>query len=226
MLVGKLKPDDERAQGMVQRPTSDIKAILDEIFEVWDPASEAFFINHGSTIAGALACLPGIVISLRLRKMWGIQKASRFSTSAFLVPSTLPWAYITHALHYEYITNDIILQETDCTVCVDIRSSVIQWCLGFAVPAAFSFFGSCIVASSLDLRSAPRSKEGWMKISRVTFGKLTPYFAGFTLLQLIGSGILVRQEYENRETVLSELNRRFILDQEYRRQQLIMTENK
>jgi len=224
MLLGKLSPDDDRTNGMVHRTQTDMKATLDEIFQVWEPASQAFFINHGSTIAGVLATIPGLVISLRLRKMWSLQRM--LDTAVFLVPSTLPWGFLNQNLHQEFVTNDIILQETDCSVCVDLRSSAIQWTVGLAIPAAFSFVGSCIIASSLSLRSAPRTKAGWINITKATFGKITPYLAGFTLLQLIGSGILVRQQYENRDTVLNELNRRFILDQEYQRQHQIMAENK
>lgn len=45
-----------------------------------------------------------------------------------------------------------IFQETECPVCVDVRSSVIQFTAGFIFPLFFSYTGAAIAATANNAR--------------------------------------------------------------------------
>ena len=52
----------------------------------------------------------------------------------------------------EALIKFILYKETECSVCVDLRSSVIQITCGFFVPLFFSYTGAAITAKASNLR--------------------------------------------------------------------------
>jgi len=216
VVFGKMRPEDPQTEGMVHNSRDQALRLMTDIFNCWEPSHQAWPINHGSKIAAVAAAIPGIILTFKFRKMLGISRVPAASTMSYatLVPSVLIPAVISGFLHEFRVKDDILLQETECSVCVDMRSSLIQLAGGSVMSTIIPYGGAVLTAQNFNLRISPAKLSGWVPITRVIFSKISHYLIGFLLLQLAVSAALVRAQYDCRDEVLSEIETRFLLDKE------------
>ncbi|XP_023333216.1 uncharacterized protein LOC111704994 [Eurytemora carolleeae] len=216
-VLERYSPGSEEAQGMIARSKQEALELMNDVFEHWEPKHQAWIINKSYIISSGAAALPGLILSIKFRKLLGLRKMTKIQMATLPAATVLP-GIMAGVGHKILITDDILIQETECPVCVDVRSSVIQFTAGFIFPLFFSYTGAAIAATANNARIAPNNLKGWIPVTKVIFGRIPIYLGGLALIQLITSGVLVREEYNSRDLVLAELESRFIADQ--RRKQI------
>jgi len=213
MMFGRLRPDDPRTEGMRHQSREQALDLLNQVFIYFQPSNQAWIMNNAPYIAMAAACIPGLVLSHKFRTMFGVQ-GKGISKLITLPPAVLLPGGITYLSQRLYVRDDILLNETECAVCVDIRSAALQVSTGLALPLFFSYTGNAVSAAQYNLKIVPSTLSGWGPITRRMMNRVTPLILGFTLAQLLVAGVLVREMYKSRDLVLSEMELRFAIEAE------------
>lgn len=214
MAVKKLKPDDPETEGLVPTNREDALELLDEIIEVWQPSHQSWFLNNSAKVAGFMATLPAIYLSLRLRRMFGLQKVSKLSDGVLYFPGMISGGVLAYSAHKLFVRDDIVLQETDCSVCVDLRSAAIQVSSGLFLPSILTYGSAIMHASRNNLRLVPKSLKGFVLLSKGVYTKLFVPLCALTIMEALVSEGLVRKQYADRVVIMGELERRYTLGQQ------------
>ena len=62
--------------------------------------------------------------------------------------------------HDFFVTHDIFLQETSCTVCLETRATALQVTLGAFLPFVSSLAGTLLLGQQMNFKWVPRSRNG------------------------------------------------------------------
>merc|ERR1712226_450908 len=111
-----------------------------------------------------------------------------------------------------FVTEDILMQETVCPVCVETRAISFQVGLGAILPAASAFYGSVVVGMFNKSAWVPRNFTGVLNLTKNTISNNSKLLMGMTVLQLLLAGGLVHLQVNCFEDVMAELNRRYEVD--------------
>lgn len=214
VLLEKLKPEDHKTDGLVNTTRQDALNLLNEIFEVWDPPHQSWFLNNSARVAGIMATVPALFLTFRLRRLFGLQKVSKASDAVMFVPGITMAGVPAYFAHLFYVRDDIVLQETECSVCVDIRSAALQVSTAMIIPSMMSFGGAIMSAARHNLRIVPKSLKSMGLLSKGVFSKLFVPLTALTAIEIATSEFLVRKQYNDRVVVMGELERRYTIEQQ------------
>eukprot|EP00088_Acartia_fossae_P003734 TRINITY_DN1159_c0_g1_i12.p1 TRINITY_DN1159_c0_g1~~TRINITY_DN1159_c0_g1_i12.p1 ORF type:complete len:227 (-),score=28.18 TRINITY_DN1159_c0_g1_i12:127-807(-) len=219
VVFGKFRPDDPEVEGMVSTGRQDALELMDTIYENWNPPRATWLLNNSHLLAGVAVAAPSVVMALRMRRLFGLDRERMSLSVGFLVPLAVNSPLASY-LHRTQIRDDIVLHETDCSVCVDIRSQAIQISLGVVYPTVMTYLGAIATANLAQLRITPRSLKGFYVLTKGVAGKIGSLVAGMTLMQIVISGIGVRQLYDDRDQIMAELETRFAIMDQWKRREL------
>jgi len=212
MAVQKLRPDE--AEGLVHTSREDALELLDEIFDVYQPSHQSWLLKNSSKVAAFMAGVPAIYLALRMRRMFGLGKVSKMSDSLLYMPgialATLP-AYFGHQY---FIRDDIVLQETDCSVCVSVRSAAIQVSSGMILPSILTYGSAIMNTARHNLRITPKTVKGFAMLSKGVYTKLFVPLCALSIMELVVSECLVQKQYHDRVVIMGELERRYTLEKQ------------
>ena len=76
-----------------------------------------------------------------------------------VLPVMVPGA-LCGLTHDFYVSHDIILQETPCTVCLETRATSLQVALGAFLPFVSSVAGTLLLGHQMSLKWVPRNSNG------------------------------------------------------------------
>jgi len=214
MAVQKLKPEDPETEGLVPTTREDALELMNEIIEVWQPSHQSWLLNNSAKVAGIFATLPAIYLSLRMRRMFGLDKVSKMTDGFMYLPGLASAGAPAYAAHSLYVRDDIVLQESDCSVCVDVRSAAIQVSSSLILPSILTYGSAIMHASRNNLRLVPKSLKGFVMLSKGVYSKLFVPLCALTIMELLVSEGLVRKQYTDRVVLMGELERRYTLEQQ------------
>ena len=192
---------DQGGSGMVWATRNATVTLLRDLFSDWQPSKQAWPINYGFVLCGTAAGASGLISCLALSKhleLWRHKWTVRF----FPLPlSILVPAAISATCHNFLVTNDIILQETACPVCVETRAISLQVALGAIFPAVAAFGGTLVIgqqvtSTSKYLKWMPRTLPQLFSFAKSTVLKHQPLLLGTTALHLLLAGGLVYAEVQ------------------------------
>ena len=136
------------------------------------------------------------------------------SVSGVFIPKTLSVLVpgsLAGMAHDEMIVNDVIIQETPCTVCVETRATALQVLLGSTLPYAGCLLGLVLWGKKDCLKWIPGERSGkgaWFNFYRNTLMKSSKMMTLVTVSQMLLAGGLVYAENESFHRVMSELDTR------------------
>ena len=110
--------------------------------------------------------------------------------------------------HDNLVTNDILLQETACPVCVETRAISGQVAIGVGMSSLSAYAGSLIVGAFLESKWFPRSPLELFNLTRKLVSSSSSILIGWTVVQMVIAGGLVTAQRISYETVMEELERR------------------
>ena len=110
--------------------------------------------------------------------------------------------------HESYITNDILLQETPCSVCVETRAIAGQVGIAVGVSSTSAYAGSLIVGNFLNLKWMPGTFGSLVKLTQNVVSKSSLLLATLTAAEMMVAGGLVYFEQRAYDSVMEELERR------------------
>ena len=76
-----------------------------------------------------------------------------------VLPMMVPGA-LCGLTHEFFVTHDIYLQETRCSVCLESRATALQVTLGAWLPFISSLIGTVILGQQINLKWVPRNRSG------------------------------------------------------------------
>ena len=190
--------EEKGGAGMVWSTRNSTVTLLKSLFEDWEPSHQAWPINYGSILCGTAAGTSGLLSCLALSKqleLWRHKWTVRF----FPLPLSIMVPAALSAMAHNYaVTDDIILQETACPVCVETRAISLQVALGAIFPAAAAFGGTLIVGQQITstkwINWLPRTFPQLISFTKSTVLRHQPLLLGLTALNLLLAGGLVHFE--------------------------------
>ena len=122
--------------------------------------------------------------------------------------------------HSTMITDDILLQDTACSVCVETRATALQVILGSALPYSSILAGYVLWGKKDFLKWLPRERDGWgawKQFYKSTLARSSKVITLVTVAQMIVAGALVYGQNHSFYTVMDELDRRIQADEAKKR---------
>jgi hypothetical protein len=214
VLFGKFKPEDPKTEGLVNTTRSDVLELLNELYEVWDPPHQTWLLNNSPKVAAVVAIVPAMFLCHRIRRLFGLHKFAKASDAIFYAPAISVAGAPAFFWHKQMVRDDIVLQETDCSVCVDIRSAVGQFTAGIFLPFMLAYAGGIASAINYNLRIVPTNMKSFVVLSKGLFRKLAIPLSAMSFIQLGTSAFLVRKQYADRDIVMAELEARYTREQQ------------
>ena len=137
-------------RGLVKISRAEALAEAQEICSMWTPASEVFWLNHGTTVPMALGAVPGAFLTGLIRKWNNIPhkvggRLLSVMPAAMLAAAGCGWMY-------EMARDDILLNQTRCPVCLELRLTAQLLFFGVVTPTAISISGSHSYLATLSYR--------------------------------------------------------------------------
>ena len=99
----------------------------------------------GPWMVGTAAGMTGLLSLNYVHRILRLREFAKFSVFAATVP--IP-AFLTIILNTTMVTESIMLQNTQCPVCLELRAAAIQLGTGFVQPVGLAVFSTIMVASS------------------------------------------------------------------------------
>ena len=201
-VIGTYSSPDEAAEkggaGMVWSTRNSTLTLLKSIFKDWQPSQQAWPINYGIHLSGIGAGASGLLSCLALSKqleLWRHKWTVRF----FPLPlSIMVPAALSATFHSFLVTDDILLQETACPVCVETRAISLQVALGAIFPAVAAFGGTLVVGQTITtnkwVKWLPRTLPQLVSFAKTTVLRNQPLLLGMSALNLLLAGGLVYAE--------------------------------
>ena len=117
-------------------------------------------------------------------------------------------------MYHEFlITNDILLQETACPVCVETRAIAGQVALGAGLSSLSAYAGSLIIGDLAKMKWSPRSFGGLVKLTKDVVSQGSMFLVTLIVAQMIIAGVLVQLQRSSHESVMEELERRIEVEE-------------
>ena len=190
--------EEKGGVGMVWSSRNATVTLLKSVFEEWEPSHQAWPINYGSILCGTAAGASGFLSCLALSKQLELWR-HKWTVRLFPLPLSIMVPAALSAMAHNYaVTDDIILQETACPVCVETRAISLQVALGAIFPAAAAFAGTLVVGQQITstkwLNWLPRSFPQLISFAKSTVLRQQPLLLGLTALNLLLAGGLVHFE--------------------------------
>eukprot|EP00090_Calanus_glacialis_P039269 TRINITY_DN68393_c0_g1_i1.p1 TRINITY_DN68393_c0_g1~~TRINITY_DN68393_c0_g1_i1.p1 ORF type:complete len:229 (-),score=59.93 TRINITY_DN68393_c0_g1_i1:88-774(-) len=213
VIIGQFsKPEEAQEQGLVYSTRVETLQLFKKIFSDWEPWWQAAPLNFSSNIAGGAASIPGLLVALKLRRLLpGLTRAKSNWVPiplSVLVPGSLAGMY-----HEFLITNDILLQETACPVCVETRAIAGQVALGAGLSSLSAYAGSLIIGDLAKMKWSPRSFGGLVKLTKDVVSQGSMFLVTLIVAQMIIAGVLVQLQRSSHESVMEELERRIEVEE-------------
>lgn len=219
--------EEKGGSGMVWSTRNATLTLLKSMFSDWEPSHQAWPINYGITVCGISAGASGLLSCLALSKQLELWR-HKWTVRLFPLPlSIMVPAALSATFHSYLVTDDILLQETACPVCVETRAISLQVALGAIFPAAAAFGGTLVVGQQITstkwVKWLPRTMPQLFSFAKSTVLRHQPLLLGLTTLNLLLAGGLVYAEVlfpskygypdlflqvKSYEEVMSELERR------------------
>ena len=175
VAMGRVAPEVAKEHGLIPASRNEMLSELRSLFVDWEPWHQSFFMNHGCNFLVLAGMLPGYSYAKKFR--W---KQTIFSANSELgccssmfpgvarapgrwLPVVLPVmvpAAVCGLTHDFYVTHDIFLQETPCTVCLETRATSLQVTLGAFLPFVSSVAGTLLLGHQMSLKWVPRTRSG------------------------------------------------------------------
>ena len=133
-----------------------------------------------------------------------------------LVSAMVPGA-LCGMSHMYWVTADILLQETPCSVCVETRSTALQVICGAWIPYVSSLLGYVMVGRGANLKWIPSERAGWgawLGLYKDVLSRSQNILVAATVAQMLVAGALVYAEASSYWSIMSELDRRVREDEE------------
>ena len=132
------------------------------------------------------------------------------------------WSYMPAALAmtvpaslcgqlHQFIVNDIALQETPCSVCVETRATAYQVACGALLPWVAPLPGFILLGKEMSWKWVPHPRASWQEWGKMyynIFNKSSKMLVGVTVVQMLVAGGLVWAETRDYWSVMDELERR------------------
>ena len=190
--------EEKCGAGMVWSTRNSTLDLLKSIFIDWEPSHQAWPINYGIGVCGIAAGTSGFLSCMALSRqleLWRHKWTVRF----FPLPlSIMVPAALSASLHSYLVTDDILLQETACPVCVETRAISLQVALGAIFPPVAAFGGTLVVGQQVTttkwLKWMPRTMPQLFSFAKTSVLKNQPLLLGMTALNLLIAGGLVYAE--------------------------------
>jgi len=208
VIVGQFsKPEEATEHGLVYSSRLQTLELFKRIFYDWEPWWQAAPVNYCASIAGAAATFPGLLVALKLRRI--LPGMARAKSNWVPVPlSMLVPGSLAGMFHEKMITNDILLQETPCPVCVETRAIAGQVALGAGLSSLSAFAGTLIIGDLLKAKWSPRSFSGVVKLTKDVVSQSSMLLVPIIVSQMVIAGVLVFLQRSSHESVMEELERR------------------
>jgi len=206
--IGQFSTPEEAAEyGLVRSTRDQTLSMVQKTFTEWEPGWQALPINVAAPLSGIAAGVTGMLTVWKLRRL--LPGMSRVKLKSLPMPLTIlvPSA-LSNMFHERYITNDILLQETPCPVCVETRAISGQVAIGVGMTYASACFGTLIISNYLNLSWNPRNIWDAFKFSKDLVIKGSNFFVVMTVIQMIIAGCLVSIQRLSYDTVMEELQNR------------------
>jgi len=208
VVIGQFSsPEDASSQGLVYSSRLKTLHLFRTIFNDWEPWIQALAINQSANVCGVTAAISGALASSRLRNLLPGLSRARARWIPIPLSVCVPGA-LAIIFHEKLVTNDILLQETACPVCVETRAISGQVAMGVGLTSASAYAGSLLVGDMLSLRWVPKSVGGLLTFTRDTASRSSMFLISLTVFHMLVTGALVHFQRESYETVLKELERR------------------
>ena len=106
----------------------------------------------GPWLVGTASGVTGILALNSIRRLLQLKEAARFTVLAATVP--VP-AFVTVLLNTTLVTESIMLQQTQCPVCLELRAAAIQMATGFIQPVGLAVFSTVMAANAKKIYRLP-----------------------------------------------------------------------
>ena len=190
--------EEKGGAGMVWSTRNSTLTLLKSIFSDWEPSHQSWPIKYGITMCGTAAGASGLLSCLALSKQLELWR-HKWTVRLFPLPlSIMVPAALSSTFHSYLVTDDILLQETACPVCVETRAISLQVALGAIFPAVAAFGGTLVVGQQITsvkwVKWMPRTMPQLLSFTKSTVLRHQPLLLGMTALNLLLAGGLVYAE--------------------------------
>lgn len=174
-----------------------------------------------------MAGATGGVLATLLKRQFPIPRVNFFIRNMALPLAVLTPAQMSYLAHKFLVTNDVLLADTACPVCLETRAGSLQLATGLLLPAVIAYAGvlvngmkvnsEAVTPDMVRVRWLPKSWRGVANTASKTVSRNSAVLAGLAALNLVGVGCLVSLQVATREEVMEELERRVERDSEFKR---------
>jgi len=208
VVIGQFSTPEEAAEhGLVWSSRKHTLDLFRKIFSEWEPSWQALPINQAYNVSAVAASIPGLFAAIKLRKL--LPGLMRAKSNWIPLPLSVMVPGITSGMfHANFITHDILLQETACPVCVETRAISGQVAIGVGMSSLSAYAGSLIVGAFLQVKWFPRNPSELFNLTRKLVTQSSTLLIGCTVVQMVIAGGLVTAQRASYETVMEELERR------------------
>jgi len=208
VVIGQFSRSEEAAEhGLVYSSRDDTLKLFKRIFTEWEPWHQAMIMNQASNLAAFAAGFPGLIVATRLRRL--LPGMGRAAGNWIPVPvSMMVPGSLAGMFHYSLITNDIILQETACPVCLETRAISGQVALGVGLSSFSALAGTLVVGNFARFKWMPKSLGGLVIFTKDIVSKTSPILLGLTVVQMLVAGGLVHFQRNSYDSIMEELEKR------------------
>jgi len=207
VALGRVDPEVATENGLIPASRIEILTELKALFDEWEPRQQAFFMKHGCNFLALAGLLPGYAFSKKFSKILSGVTRARGKWLPIVLPMMVPGA-LCGLTHEFFVTHDIYLQETRCSVCLESRATALQVTLGAWLPFISSLIGTVILGQQINLKWVPRNRSAFFIFCKNVAARSTPIIAGATLFQMTVAGTVTYLELKSYRSVLVGLEER------------------
>ncbi|XP_059472778.1 transmembrane protein 126A [Neocloeon triangulifer] len=143
-----------------------------EILQAWEPQSQLWSVNHSPTILASISALTAMYINNHYRKKMRLFNYGRLSS---YLPTVVIPSMITAFGHSMLVQNDVLLRDTRCVLCIQMRCAALQVATSVCYPmvlaplAALGFaarYRTFIVPNLISAQGRKFAAETWIKFTK------------------------------------------------------------
>ena len=178
-------------------------------------------------MSAAMAGATGGILATLLKRQFPIPRVNFFIRNMALPLAVLTPAQLSYLAHKFLVTNDVLLADTACPVCLETRAVALQLATGLLLPAVIAYAGvmvngqkvnsEAVSADMVRVRWLPRSWRGVAGTAYKAAARHSAVLAGLAAAQVVLAGCLVSLQAAARDEVMEELERRVERDSEFKR---------
>lgn len=120
-----------------------------DLINEWTPMKEVFPLKYGDYIISICAAFSGVSINSMFRKKLKLRQKGAVFTTFFLACGP---GFVAYASHKELTTNKILLYETQCSLCQELKAVTSITFTGFIYPLIVAPVINLAVAGSMGYR--------------------------------------------------------------------------